>query len=90
MSDPKPELIKCTRCRSKLLMQYFTTNRQGELYKLCNNCRHSTDEFKNEIVFCEACGRNYNRKQIYKHNQTRKHYYADAYLNLQTESKATP
>ncbi len=39
MSDSKPELKTCSRCHSKLLLQYFETNRIGELYKLCNNCR---------------------------------------------------
>ena len=41
MSEPKPELRKCTRCHSKILLQYFETNRQGELFKSCNNCRGS-------------------------------------------------
>ena len=53
MSDLKPELKTCSRCHSKLLLQYFSTNRQGELYKLCNNCRvppdqHKLDETKKE------------------------------------------
>ena len=43
MSDLKPELKRCSRCHSKLLLQYFSTNRIGELYKLCNNCRVPKD-----------------------------------------------
>ncbi len=39
MSQTKPELKICSRCHSKLLLQYFSTNRIGELYKLCDNCR---------------------------------------------------
>ncbi len=34
------EVKKCTRCNSTVLLQYFDTNRKGELFKTCNNCRN--------------------------------------------------
>lgn len=34
-------LRKCSRCRSTQLEKYFSTNRKGVLYKLCDNCRGS-------------------------------------------------
>ena len=39
MENNAKELRKCTRCRSTILLEYFETNRKGELYKSCNNCR---------------------------------------------------
>ena len=42
MSEQKLELKRCSRCHSKLLLKYFSKNRCGELYKLCDNCRHKT------------------------------------------------
>ena len=32
------EFIKCSRCHSELLEEYFKVNRRGNLNKCCNNC----------------------------------------------------
>ena len=34
------ELKTCSRCHSTILLKYFSENRHGALYKLCNNCRN--------------------------------------------------
>ena len=47
MSDTNPELKQCTRCHSKLLLTYFGTNRQGELFKTCKNCRTKRNQYQN-------------------------------------------
>ena len=72
MNEIKPELNKCSRCRFQIELQHFSTNPQGELYKLCNDCR----TYNNQIVNCEACEINYTNKQISKHYNTRKHILA--------------
>ena len=36
----KKELIQCARCKSTMLVKYFSVNRKGNLYKTCDNCRH--------------------------------------------------
>ena len=33
-------LKKCSRCRSTLLLQYFSKNRKGDYFKCCDNCRN--------------------------------------------------
>ena len=33
-----PELRRCSRCRSNILLSFFDKNRQGEYKKLCKNC----------------------------------------------------
>lgn len=33
-------LRQCSRCHSNILLEFFERNRQGELYKTCNNCRY--------------------------------------------------
>ncbi len=35
------ELKQCSRCHSNVLLEHFELNRQGVLFKTCNNCRHS-------------------------------------------------
>ena len=32
-------LRTCSRCKCTLLEKYFSVNRKGVLFKLCNNCR---------------------------------------------------
>ena len=32
-------LKTCSRCHSTMLCKYFSTNKKGKLYKLCDNCR---------------------------------------------------
>ena len=64
MSVQTCDLRKCTRCRSTLLLKYFETNRKGELFKLCNNCRSKgrdeCDRYREkhvmDIKICERCG----------------------------------
>lgn len=38
------ELKKCCRCRSSILLKYFSVNRQGKYYSSCDNCRKSKKE----------------------------------------------
>ena len=33
------ELKQCSRCHSNILLEHFEKNRQGQLFKTCNNCR---------------------------------------------------
>ena len=33
-------LRKCSRCHSTKLEEYFSFNKKGELYKLCDSCRN--------------------------------------------------
>ena len=33
------KLQKCSRCRSTILLKYFSINRQGKPYKTCMRCR---------------------------------------------------
>ena len=48
MSYASKELKTCSRCHSTVLEKYFLTNRKGELYKTCDNCRskRNTDKAK--------------------------------------------
>jgi hypothetical protein len=46
------ELKKCSRCRSEIELRYFGTNRKGEPYKTCDNCRNKK---KNVKVTQEIC-----------------------------------
>ena len=48
MSYASKELKTCSRCHSTVLEKYFMTNRKGELYKTCDNCRskRNTDKAK--------------------------------------------
>ena len=39
MTELKPELRQCSRCHSTIMLKFFETNRMGELFKTCNNCR---------------------------------------------------
>lgn len=34
------ELKKCSRCHSKIMLVYYSKNRQNEYFKTCNNCRN--------------------------------------------------
>ncbi len=72
MSNNANELKQCTRCHSTILLQYFDTNRKGELFKTCNNCRNRSKKYhddnsdkKNEYsrqwreqhrIPCSTCG----------------------------------
>jgi hypothetical protein len=63
MSGENCELKTCSRCRCTLLLKYFDTNRKGQLFKLCNNCRvkhreeckHTNSSDMDAIIDC-ACG----------------------------------
>ena len=46
MQTTTNELKQCTRCHSTILLKYFETNRKGELYKSCNNCRKNDKRYK--------------------------------------------
>ena len=46
MQTNAKELRQCTRCHSTILLEYFETNRKGELYKSCNNCRKNDKKYK--------------------------------------------
>ena len=38
------ELKQCSRCHSNILLGHFELNRQGILFKTCNNCRRINRE----------------------------------------------
>ena len=38
------ELKQCSRCHSNILLEHFEKNRQGQLFKTCNNCRRVNRE----------------------------------------------
>ena len=40
------ELKQCSRCHSNILLEHFEQNRQGVLYKTCNNCRRFNKEYR--------------------------------------------
>jgi hypothetical protein len=33
------QLKKCSRCRSEILIKFFSMNRKGAYFKTCDNCR---------------------------------------------------
>ena len=37
----KAKLIKCSRCKSTILPEYFSKNRKGDYFKCCDNCRRN-------------------------------------------------
>ena len=39
LESVKPELKQCSRCHSTITLDHFETNRKGEFFKTCNNCR---------------------------------------------------
>ena len=41
-------LRTCSRCDSTVLETYFSKNRKGELYKLCDTCRNRANEATQE------------------------------------------
>jgi hypothetical protein len=47
----KKELIQCARCKSTMLVKYFSINKKGQLYKTCDNCRQK--RWKNTIEKCQ-------------------------------------
>ena len=73
------ELKQCSRCRSVMLLQYFETNRQGELYRTCNNCRKVDKTYKDThvhkyrtLVTC-PCGSLYQVSHNTNHEKSNKH-----------------
>lgn len=44
------ELIQCARCKSTMLVKYFSINKKGKLYKTCDNCRE-----KRRKITIETC-----------------------------------
>ena len=52
MSNNANELKKCTRCHSTILLQYFDTNRKGELFKTCRSCL--TRDTATDRIYYEA------------------------------------
>ena len=34
------ELMRCSRCKCTILLEYFSINRKGEYYKTCDKCRN--------------------------------------------------
>ena len=72
MAEQKPELNKCTRCHSNILLHFFELNRKGELFKLCNNCRATRrnqkaiyrENNRDKILLEQAEYRYYNKEKI--------------------------
>jgi len=63
MSDNN-SLRKCSRCHSTKLESYFSFNKKGELYKLCDICRIKNEKYDLEVkdkpleeiyYTCEKC-----------------------------------
>ena len=52
MSINANELKQCTRCHSTILLQYFDTNRKGELFKTCRTCL--TRDTATDRIYYEA------------------------------------
>ena len=71
------ELRQCSRCKSKIELQYFEKNRQGEYFKCCNNCRgkkrDETERYRmnhrDECVMCAKCGEQVQRYSITTHKR---------------------
>lgn len=51
MAETKQETQKCSRCKSTILLSYFSKNRKGEYYKTCDACR----EKKRKKFKCSQC-----------------------------------
>jgi hypothetical protein len=94
MSVENCDLKTCSRCRCTLLLKYFDTNRKGQLFKTCNNCRiKHRDECKNvrtansegyAIIDC-PCGETITGTSNYKvHVQSDKHR---KYLHAQNTAR---
>ena len=64
------ELKRCSGCKSTILLEtYFSKNRKGEWFKMCDNCREKTKEKqkklreKNKDKFkCEDCDAKFSTK----------------------------
>jgi len=66
------ELRKCSRCRSKILLEsYFGKNRKGEYYKTCNGCREKNKEKRKD----------YNKKWRERNKDKSKEYLKNWYLD---------
>ena len=86
------DLKTCSRCRCTILLKYFETNRKGQFFKTCNNCRiKHREECKksanNEgyaIIVC-PCGETITGTSNYKvHVQSDKHR---KYLHAQNTAR---
>jgi len=46
LESVKPELKQCSRCHSTITLDHFETNRKGEFFKTCNNCRTKRTKYQ--------------------------------------------
>ena len=60
----KSELKQCSRCHSTITLDHFGTNRKGELFKTCNNCRTKRNKYQ----------QTYNEQHKEKDQQCRREY----------------
>ena len=44
-------LIKCSRCKSTMLPEYFSKNKKGDYFKCCDNCKHNKKD--KQITFTD-------------------------------------
>ena len=65
MSEVKPELKQCSRCNSTCTLEHFEKNRKGERFKLCNNCRGKSKQWRDDN---KKKVQHYNKLYIDKHN----------------------
>ena len=74
MSYASKELKTCSRCHSTVLEKYFLTNRKGELYKTCDNCRkkRNTDKAKEANAKYSAEHREERREYWHKYKEINK------------------
>ncbi len=71
MSYASKELKTCSRCHSTVLEKYFLTNRKGELYKTCDNCRskRNSDKAKETKAIYNAEHREENKEYWRKYKE---------------------
>ena len=71
-------LKRCSNCKCTLLLKYFETNKKGELFKTCNNCRKRVETSRGrtytDYTFQCECGESMSEPfQYKKHVQTDAH-----------------
>ncbi len=78
MQESATDLRRCSKCKSTILLKYFETNRKGELYRTCNNCRKTNkiyQETHKEETKTKYRQRQLERAEIEELNKIIKDYY---------------
>ena len=45
-------ILKCARCHSEMLEDFFSKNRKGEFKKTCDRCRSTANK---KVFQCDKC-----------------------------------